>query len=82
MKNTMMFMVLALTATTVFLSIRLLPQKRARSRRLSAMASKATIKGSDQVFTGKMGIAPLYPANNDMRSSSGSVTFEPGARSN
>lgn len=41
-----------------------------------------TIKGSDQIFTGNVTIQPLYPANNEMRSSGGSVTFQPGARSN
>lgn len=41
-----------------------------------------TISGSDSIFTGKVTIQPLYPANNAMRSSGGSVTFEPGARSN
>lgn len=39
-------------------------------------------QGSEQFFTGNVRIDPLYPANNDMRSSGGSVTFEPGARSN
>lgn len=43
---------------------------------------QASIKGSDTLFTGNVRIDPLYPANNDMRSSGGSVTFEPGARSN
>lgn len=43
---------------------------------------QAAIKGSDKIFTGTVRIDPLYPANNDMRSSGGSVTFEPGARSN
>lgn len=41
-----------------------------------------TINGSDKIFTGNVTIQPLYPANNAMRSSGGSVTFEPGARSN
>lgn len=41
-----------------------------------------TIKGSDEIFTGNVTIQPLYPANGEMRSSGGSVTFEPGARSN
>lgn len=43
---------------------------------------QASIKGSDKIFTGTVRIDPLYPANNEMRSSGGSVTFEPGARSN
>lgn len=42
---------------------------------------KAT-KGSDKIFTGDVTVTQLYPANNEMRSSGGSVTFQPGARSN
>lgn len=42
----------------------------------------ASIKGSDKIFTGNVRVDPIYPANNDMRSSGGIVTFEPGARSN
>lgn len=40
------------------------------------------VKGSDKIFTGDVYVTPLYPANNAMRSSGGSVTFQPGARSN
>ena len=43
---------------------------------------QASIKGPASCFTGNVRIDPLYPANNAMRSSGGSVTFEPGARSN
>lgn len=43
---------------------------------------QASVKGSETIFTGNVRIDPLYPANNDMRSSGGSVTFEPSARSN
>lgn len=39
-------------------------------------------QGACPVFTGSVRIDPLYPAGNGMRSSGGSVTFEPGARSN
>ena len=41
-----------------------------------------TARGSDEFFTGSVRVEQLYPANNDMRSSVGVVTFEPGARSN
>lgn len=40
------------------------------------------IDGSPEIFTGAVKVTPLYPANNAMRSSGGSVTFQPGARSN
>ena len=39
------------------------------------------IKGSPRFFTGTVRIDPLYAANNAMRSSGGSVTFEPVSRS-
>lgn len=41
-----------------------------------------TVKGPDKIFTGDVTIKPLYPAKNGFRSSGGSVTFNPGARSN
>ncbi|MBD5553179.1 MAG: cupin domain-containing protein [Desulfovibrio sp.] len=42
----------------------------------------APAKGPDKFFTGDVTVTQLYPANNEMRSSGGSVTFQPGARSN
>lgn len=41
-----------------------------------------TIQGPKETFTGEVLVQQLYPANNDMRSSGGKVTFQPGARSN
>lgn len=43
---------------------------------------QASRKGPAGHFTGNVRVDRLYPANNEMRSSGGSVTFEPGARSN
>lgn len=43
---------------------------------------QAPIKGPAEIFTGDVQILPIYPANHEMRSSGGLVTFEPGARSN
>lgn len=43
---------------------------------------RTSIQGSPRFFTGSVRIDPLYPAANGMRSSGGSVTFAPGARSN
>lgn len=51
-------------------------QKVIKKEELKAM------RGSDKIFTGEVNVTPLYPANNEMRSSGGSVTFQPGARSN
>lgn len=44
-------------------------------------ASQKTMKGAKEIFTGEVSVRPLYPANNEMRSSGGLVTFQPGARS-
>ena len=52
-----------------------------RAQSIIRNGEQASVRGSDQFFTGSVRIDPLYPANNDMRSSGGSVTFEPGARS-
>lgn len=41
-----------------------------------------TANGSGKFFTGDVKVTQLYPANNEMRSSGGRVTFQPGARSN
>ncbi len=53
-----------------------------KEQRIIRSGETASIKGSDKFFTGNVRIDPVYPANNAMRSSGGSVTFEPGARSN
>lgn len=44
--------------------------------------AQTPVKGAENIFTGNVRVTPLYPANNAMRSSGGSVTFEAGARSN
>lgn len=49
---------------------------------ITRQAELKPVKGSDKIFTGDVTVTPLYPANNEMRSSGGSVTFQPGARSN
>lgn len=51
------------------------------AQRIIRNGEQASVQGSEQFFTGRVRIDPLYAANNDMRSSGGSVTFEPGARS-
>lgn len=54
----------------------------AAEQKIIRNGEQASIKGPEQNFTGTVRIEPLYPANNQMRSSGGLVTFEPGARSN
>lgn len=56
--------------------------KDASEQTITRKGDLETIKGSDKIFTGDVSVTPLYPANNAMRSSGGSVTFQPGARSN
>ena len=48
----------------------------------AASADTGKDDGQKIIRNGDVRIDPLYPANNAMRSSGGSVTFEPGARSN
>src|SRR6516164_6793412 len=43
--------------------------------------SKASVKGPAEWFTGTVRVDPLFQANAPSRTSGGSVTFEPGARS-
>ncbi len=47
----------------------------------SRCGSAASIEGPADYFTGKVRIDPLFPAREPGRTSGGSVTFEPGARS-
>ena len=75
-------MTLALTAATGLLGNQAFAEETGKAQTIIRNGEQAAIKGSDQFFTGNVRIDPLYPANNDMRSSGGSVTFEPGARSN
>lgn len=82
MKNTMICMALALTAVTGFSGGHAFAAETGKAQTIIRNGEQAAIKGSAQFFTGNVRIDPLYPANNAMRSSGGSVTFEPGARSN
>ena len=82
MKNAMMCMALALTVTTGLSAGQAFAAETDKAQTIIRNGEQAAIKGSAQFFTGNVRIDPLYPANNDMRSSGGSVTFEPGARSN
>lgn len=82
MKKTMICMILALTAATGFFAVQAAAAKTDKAQRIVRNGEQASIKGPERFFTGNVRIDPLYPANNDMGSSGGSVTFEPGARSN
>lgn len=82
MKSALVYMTLALTAATGLLGNQAFAEETGKAQTIIRNGEQAAIKGSDQFFTGNVRIDPLYPANNDMRSSGGSVTFEPGARSN
>lgn len=74
---------LALAATVGMFHTSVMAAESGRaSQTIIRNGEQAAIKGSDKIFTGTVRIDPLYSANNDMRSSGGSVTFEPGARSN
>ena len=81
MKPNMAFEALALAATMGLCSGAEIAAETHREQTIIRNGEQAAIKGSAQFFTGDVRVDPLYPANNDMRSSGGSVTFEPGARS-
>ena len=82
MKNAVMCMALALTVTTGLSAGQTFAAETDKAQTIIRNGEQAALKGSDQFFTGNVRIDPLYPSNNDMRSSGGRVTFEPGARSN
>ena len=82
MKNARACMVLALTAVTGFSVGQAFAAETGRAQTIIRNGEQAAIRGPAQFFTGSVRIDPLYPAGNGMRSSGGSVTFEPGARSN
>lgn len=82
MKSALVCMALALTAATGLLGNQTFAEETGKAQTIIRNGEQSAIKGSAQFFTGNVRIDPLYPANNDMRSSGGSVTFEPGARSN
>ena len=52
-----------------------------KSQTISRAGSQPSVKGSADYFTGNVRVDPLFPANESMPFSAGSVTFEPGARS-
>lgn len=82
MKKIMTFMALLLASFTVFCFQAVTAETGNREQTIVRNGAQASIKGSPQIFTGDVLVTPLYPANNEMRSSGGSVTFMPGARSN
>ena len=81
MKNTVTGMLFVLFAATVAFPGQAPASETGRAQTIIRNGEQAALKGSAQYFTGNVRIDPLYPANGDMRSSGGSVTFEPGARS-
>lgn len=52
------------------------------AQQISRAGSIPSVTGPTEFFTGQVRIDPVYPANADIDSSGGLVTFEPGARSN
>lgn len=81
MKKAALCMALAFTVMAGFSSSQVFAAETGKSQTILRNGEQNALKGSEQFFTGNVRINPLYPANNEMRSSGGSVTFEPGARS-
>ncbi|MBD6618772.1 cupin domain-containing protein [Komarekiella sp. 'clone 1'] len=48
---------------------------------ITRSGSRMPSRGSEANFTGNVSVEPLFPVNSPSRTSGGSVTFEPGARS-
>ena len=53
----------------------------AQSMEISPNGSRPSSKGAAEYFTGSVIVDPLYESNENMQSTGGLVTFEPGARS-
>jgi quercetin dioxygenase-like cupin family protein len=56
------------------------PGEASSAPRITRVSSQPSIRGSGDYFTGSMRVDPLFPATAPSRTSGGSVTFEPGAR--
>lgn len=78
MKNAMMCMALALTAATGLSAEEVFAAEMGKAQTIIRNGEQASSKGSEQFFTGNVRIDPLYPANNEMRSSGGSVIAPTG----
>ena len=53
----------------------------AQTMEISPNGSRPSTKGAVEYFTGSVIVEPLFAANDNMQSTGGVVTFEPGARS-
>jgi quercetin dioxygenase-like cupin family protein len=53
----------------------------AAAQQITRAGAQPSAVGSSDFFTGRVRVDPVWPANGDIRSSGGLVTFEPGARS-
>ena len=53
----------------------------AQAMEISPNGSRPSAKGAAEYFTGSVIVDPLFGANDNMHSTGGHVTFEPGARS-
>ena len=51
------------------------------TQQVSRAGSQPSSVGSENFFTGRVRVDPLWPANAQINASGGMVTFEPGARS-
>jgi quercetin dioxygenase-like cupin family protein len=51
------------------------------TQQISRAGSQASVAGSEDYFTGRVRVDPLFPATGESNASGAYVTFEPGARS-
>jgi quercetin dioxygenase-like cupin family protein len=78
MKTTKVLAALCLLAATSVA----VAQNLTAAQAVSVSGTQAASKGPAEYFTGNVRIDPLFPAKDGAPYSGGSVTFEPGARSN
>lgn len=53
----------------------------AAAQTITRAGEQASVAGSEQFFSGRVRVDPVWPANAHINASGGIVTFEPGARS-
>jgi quercetin dioxygenase-like cupin family protein len=82
MKCTALLLPICLVVSTATVASRELAAETMKaSQTISRAGSRASIKGSDEFFTGDARVDPLFPSNDTAQYSGAYVTFEPGARS-
>src|SRR4051794_40757757 len=70
-----------LASAVAYAQVAPVPGEDGGALRITRVGSQPSTRGAADYFTGAVRIDPLFPAQPPSRTSGGSVTFEPGARS-